>query len=116
MADFLDQQFARLSALERQVMYWLAVHKGWVSLEQLQKDLQDSIEVQQFLEYLNGLQWRSMVESRVGHIALGPLVLEYVSYKLIQQLNKETGCPERLNQSATIKSDAREDIREIPVK
>ena len=35
----LDQQFCRLSSLEHNVMYWLAINRGWTSLSELESDI-----------------------------------------------------------------------------
>ena len=37
--NVLEQQFSRLSALEREIMYWLAIEREAVSLDELDEDL-----------------------------------------------------------------------------
>jgi hypothetical protein len=38
-ADILEQPFKRLSDLEKQIIYWLAIHRHPVLLSQLQTDI-----------------------------------------------------------------------------
>jgi hypothetical protein len=55
----LDEQFHRLSELEKQVMYWLAIAREWISLAELREDFVPSPPQHILLEALLSLVRRS---------------------------------------------------------
>lgn len=59
---FLDQQFHRLSALEKRVMYYLASNREWVTLPKLLEDVAPTTSDHELLEALEYLQQRSLIE------------------------------------------------------
>jgi hypothetical protein len=50
ISELLDQQFNRLSVLEQQVMYWLAIAREWITLEELQADIVPTVSQRELLE------------------------------------------------------------------
>lgn len=90
--DILEQQFNRLSRLEKQVAYCLAIHYQPVSLSQLQSDI-GLIKKSQIIEALQSLSWRSLIEKATGDseviFTLPPVVMKYVSNKFIEQVCEE---------------------------
>jgi WD40 repeat protein len=89
--DLLDQQFHRLTALEREIMYWLAINREPISLAQLQADFVAYVPPRELLESLSSLQRRSLIEKSAGGFTQQPVVMEYVSNHLIEQVCKEIG-------------------------
>ncbi|MGB3138011.1 MAG: NB-ARC domain-containing protein, partial [Nodosilinea sp.] len=89
LQHLLDQQFQRLSELEQSVMYWLAINHDWTSISELVEDLQPVVSRSQVLEVLESLRWRSLIETRSGHYTQQPVVMEYVSDRLIEQCSCE---------------------------
>jgi hypothetical protein len=57
--DLLDQHFDRLSELEKSVMYWLAINREPVSVQELQDDIVPPVTKPRLLEALKGLVGRS---------------------------------------------------------
>ncbi|MEM9092092.1 MAG: NB-ARC domain-containing protein, partial [Cyanobacteria bacterium P01_F01_bin.53] len=120
IADLLQQQFNRLSTLEKQVMYWLAIQREWMSLNELQTDLVPAISRRTLLEALESLQLRSVIERRLPgqHHPLGftqqPVVMEYVAETLIEQCFTELrqGKPDIFNSHALMKAQAKDYIRQ----
>ncbi len=111
----LNQQFERLSALERDVMYWLAVERNPTSLEELNAYLLYPPSRGELLEALKSLRRRSLIE-RVGRGAvftLQPVVLEYVTARLVEQVSEEvrSGSPSLLRKYALMRGQAKEYIR-----
>ena len=84
--DLLQQQFNRLSALEQQVMYWLAVNRDPIALTDLETDVVSGVVSRQLLEVLNSLGRRCLVERNEGQWLLQPVVMEYVTNRLIEQV------------------------------
>ncbi|KAM3108457.1 WD40 domain-containing protein [Phormidesmis sp. 146-33] len=93
IADLLAQQFDRLSAIEQQVMYWLAINREGVSLAELRQDTMPVIAQRAFLEAMESLHQRSLVEK----VALTgkklftqqPVVMEYVTERLLVEVCEE---------------------------
>ncbi|MGB5961939.1 MAG: NB-ARC domain-containing protein [Coleofasciculaceae cyanobacterium] len=90
--DILEQQFNRLSKLEKQVAYWLAIHYQPVSLSQLQNDI-GLVKKSQLIDALQSLSWRSLIEKATGDVevifTLPPVVMKYVYNKFIEQVCEE---------------------------
>jgi NB-ARC domain len=76
----LEQQFNRLSDLEKQIMYWLARNQEWDSLTELRSQLVPEVSKQELVDALNSLQRRFLIErSRdIAPFALQPLVKRYL--------------------------------------
>ncbi|NKB17163.1 MAG: hypothetical protein HC770_01990, partial [Pseudanabaena sp. CRU_2_10] len=85
----LDEQFRRLSDLEKQVMYWLAINREWVSLAELYEDFVTSPPPHTLLETLLSLVRRSLIEKNAGRFSLQPVVMEYVTEQLIGNICEE---------------------------
>ncbi|MGB8701883.1 MAG: NB-ARC domain-containing protein, partial [Thermosynechococcaceae cyanobacterium] len=85
----LDRQFERLSDAECSIMYWLAINRQWTAVSQLQADIVPGIAKVQLLEALESLSWRSLIESRSGSYTQQPVVMEYVTERLFEQVVTE---------------------------
>ncbi|HEV2582496.1 MAG TPA: NB-ARC domain-containing protein [Ktedonobacteraceae bacterium] len=85
--DLLEQQFQRLSTMERYVLYWLAIERENVSLHTLEKKLRHQINRRTLLEALDSLHRRSIIEVRSdGQFLLQPLIMDYVTGKYVALL------------------------------
>jgi WD40 repeat protein/class 3 adenylate cyclase len=96
ISDLLEQQFNRLTVLEQQMMYWLAIEREWASLSTLREDLVSPAAPRALLESLESLQQRSLIEKMIspltGKIAMftqQPVVMEYVTERLIEHISRE---------------------------
>lgn len=118
ISELLDQQFNRLAALEQQVMYWLAISREWITLEELQADIVPTVSQSELLETLASLQGRSLIESsRIG-FSQQPVVMEYMTQQLIKQFYYAISARELgfLNQYALIKAQTKDYIREAQTR
>ncbi len=88
--DILDQQFKRLSPLEKQIVYWLAIHRQPVLLSQLQIDILGSVKKSELIEVLQSLGWRSLIEKSTEPsevlFTLPPVVMKYVTNQFVEQV------------------------------
>jgi WD40 repeat protein/DNA-binding XRE family transcriptional regulator len=91
ITDLLNEQFARLSALEQSVLYWLTIQRESVTLDELLSLLVSPLPRVQLLEAVEGLHRRSLLErgKRAGSFTLQSVVLEYVTTVLIEQAGRE---------------------------
>ncbi|OYD96388.1 hypothetical protein CDG76_06185 [Nostoc sp. 'Peltigera membranacea cyanobiont' 210A] len=98
----LEQQFERLSNLERVVMYWLAINRESISLCNLQEDLTSLVIPHKLLEAIESLIRRSLIDKFQSTLSekngllftLHSVVMEYVTSKLIQQTYQEIATQE----------------------
>ena len=111
----LQLQFERLSEEEQAVMYWLGIERELVSLEVIAEELFPPLPRKQVLEVVEALMRRSLIErgSQGAMFTLQPMVLEYVTERLIEQVSKEIehGKPFLLISHALLKAQSKEYIR-----
>jgi WD40 repeat protein len=116
--DLLDQQFSRLSDIECEVMYWLAINREPISLTDLQEDIILPIPPQKLLEAVESLTRRSLIEKSASLFTLQPVVMEYVTNQFVEQVCQEivTQNLELLRNYALMKAQAKDYIREAQVR
>ncbi len=85
----LDEQFARLTPLEYELMVWLAVEREAISYQALAANLVSSVPQRALLEALRALQRRSLLEKAGDGFALQNVVLEYTTERLISGVCRE---------------------------
>jgi WD40 repeat protein len=115
----LDHQFHRLSEREQEIMYWLAIDREAVSLDDLQSDIVHSITKQELFEALNSLRRRSMIEaSGIGLVTLQPVIMEFVTDNFIKQISEEvtTEACRFLESHALIKAQTKDYIRDSQIR
>src|SRR2546426_10553072 len=91
ITHLLQEQWVRLSALEQTLLWWLAILREPVTLEELQAVLVAPLAPAQILEAVDGLRRRSLVErgQRPGSFTLQSVVLEFVTDRLITTASQE---------------------------
>ncbi|MEZ4621676.1 MAG: WD40 repeat domain-containing protein [Caldilineaceae bacterium] len=85
----LDQQFTRLSALERDILVWLAIEREAITVPTLRNNLLSPIGMGQLLEALHSLQNRSFLEPRGAGLTLQNVIIEYTTEYLVEQVCQE---------------------------
>src|SRR6266436_762435 len=93
ITELLDEQWARLSSLEQTVLYWLAIVREPVTLDDLLAVLVAPRAHVQVLEAVDGLRRRCLIErgQRAGSFTLQSVVLEYVTTRLVATASEEIG-------------------------
>jgi len=122
----LDQQFNRLSELEKQVMFWLAINREPVSLSELQADIVPLISRPKLLEVLESLSLRSLIEratpTLIEKSATGftqqPVVMEYMTEQFIEQVYEAIAREDiqLLMKYALIKAQAKDYVRASQIR
>jgi WD40 repeat protein/serine/threonine protein kinase len=116
ITDLLDEQFARLSALEQTVLYWLAIMREPVTLDELLVLLACPLPRAQMFQAIDSGYQRSLIEcgKRPGSFTLQAVVMEYMTMVLIAEAISEIQ-QHRLNkliQYSLEQAHAREYVRQ----
>ena len=86
--DLLGQQVQRLSLVEREILDWLAIHRVPSSLVGLSADWVGPVTMGQLLQAIAALKNRSLIEKTAEGWTLQPVVMEYVTAELVQQVSQ----------------------------
>jgi len=85
----LDQQFARLTEMERDLLVWLAVEREPLPLHEMARNLISPPARGKLIEAVRALQHRSLVEKTEGGFMLQNVVTEYLTDYLVKQVCQE---------------------------
>jgi DNA-binding MarR family transcriptional regulator len=132
LPNLLSQQFERLSALEMEIIYWLAIENLPISLSELREDMQFSgASLSQLVSALESLKRRSLLEEQPSLegseviFALQPVIGKYITNQLIEQLCQdicavvETQSIDELGllrSHALVKEQEEDDVKEIKIR
>ena len=126
----LDEQFARLSDLERDILIWLAIEREAITVPILRDNLLHFSASRSVLEAVRSLQQRSLLETSGAGVTLQNVIIEYTTAYLVEQMSQEierggarawgeregfafsalaTSC---LNRFALLKTQAKEYVRQ----
>lgn len=92
ISTLLEGQFMRLSPIEQEIIYWLAIARKPISLPELRENMLLPISQRELLEAVASLGRRSLIEKIPGNEAvfsLQPAVMEYVTNHFIEQICNE---------------------------
>lgn len=89
--DLIERQFNRLSAVEKEVMFWLAINRDITSFTELRDDVICPISRQKLPSVLRSLKHRFLIETTPDGFTQQPVVMEYVTQRLIEQVSRELG-------------------------
>ena len=117
--DLLDPQFRRLSEQEQEIMYWLAIEHQAMFFQHLWTNIAHRISKNVLLETLESLCRRSFIEIGYGgRYSLQPVISEYVTEKLTQQIYHELDTEDLkfFRHVALTRAQARENVRNIQAR
>ncbi len=93
LLNLLYTQFERLSKVEKDVLYWLALKRRPVSLASLRRDLSSYASGSEAINALESLRWRSLIEKVTEEqqvcFMLEPVVMKYVNKKFVTECSRE---------------------------
>ncbi|MBD2004850.1 MULTISPECIES: NB-ARC domain-containing protein [Cyanophyceae] len=90
--DLLEQQFERLSPLQQQIMYWLAINREGGTPAKLQEEILLKVSGPELFEALESLHTRSLIETADTGLTLQPVIMEYVTQRFINIIEQEITC------------------------
>lgn len=114
----LDNQFARLSTLEQELLLWLAISREPTTPRVLAADLVQSPSRAALVEALRNLQHYSLVELHAGTIALQNVVTEYLTGRLVERFVSElsSGDLDWAVRFAVLKTNVKDYVRQSQVR
>ncbi len=83
--DLLELELSYLSNLEKEIIYWLAISRSFISLEELGHYIEISQRKLNFLNSINCLIRRSLIIKNNSTYALMPIMKSYLRRKLVKQ-------------------------------
>jgi len=116
--DLLDQQFERLLHPEKEIMYWLAINREPLALSELREDVVSPRRKPNLLAALESLGRRSLIEQNETLFTLQPVVMEYVTDRLIEQVCEEIASQkiELFQCHALAKGTAKDYVRDTQIR
>lgn len=132
LPTLLHQQFERVSALEGEIIYWLAIENIPISLSDLKTDMQFSgASLSQILAALESLKRRSLLEEQpsiedsAALFTLQPVIMKYITNQLIEHVSSDIGAVLEtlsiaklglLRTHALVNEQEQEDVKEIQIR
>ena len=117
--NLLDQQFHRLSELEQEVIYWLAIAREDTSIDELRSDMLHYVAQGTLVEALHSLRRRSMIETNAQALfMLQPEIMEYVTARFVKQIVQEFEVEEirLLSRHTLIKARTKDYVRNSQIR
>jgi len=115
----LKIQYERLSPLEMQIIYWLAINREPVSIATLREDIFSPALRQEVPDALESLVRRSLIQKTGGgNFMLQNVVMEYTTERFIAEVVTEIERENLLsfNSHALIKATAKDYVRETQIR
>jgi WD40 repeat protein len=116
--NLLERQFNRLTDTEKEIMYWLAIERESVTLQELQENSVSSTSSGEILPALASLQRRSIIEKTAASFTQQPVVMEYITGALIDRVCEEI-MQQKINlfrSHALVKAQAKDYLRETQIR
>ena len=114
----VEQQFNRISDIEKSIMYWLCVYGDVTPTGIFRDDIVPTIRPDKLIESLQSLVERSLIEKNSTGFTQQPVIMEYTMDLLIDQISEEIQSGEitLFSSHALIKALSKDYIREIQVR
>ena len=74
--QLLVRQINRLTPLEKDIMYWLAINREPVAWQTLQSDLVESVPLNKVLQAIDSLERRSLIERDRSEITQQAVIMD----------------------------------------
>ncbi|RIK35421.1 MAG: hypothetical protein DCC55_30365 [Chloroflexi bacterium] len=116
--ELLDQQFMRLSPVEQELLYWFAIERDATGLARLQQDTLSPTSPQDIQEALQSLRRRSLIEQTKAGFTLQPIVLDYMTQRLVIRMGAEihSGEIHLLHSHTLVKAQSKDYVRQVQIR
>lgn len=120
LRELLDWHFERLSDREKEILYWLVIHRESISLSDLKDDLVSVIAQENLGENLRSLQSKLPLEKSDNskYFTLQPVLIEYITDKFITQICEQIkiGQLNLFNNHALILANSKDYVKESQIR
>ncbi len=118
IAQMLDEQFDRLSEVEKSILYWLAINREPVLIEELVGDVLQPLPQSLLQNELHSLIRRSLVQRVAKGFTLQNVIMEYAIDRFVKAVDLElqTGQLLLFNNYALLKATAKAHVREAQIR
>jgi hypothetical protein len=115
--NFFDCQFERLQSIEKEIMYWLLIEHEPVSFQELKENFVPKVHPLELAEGLKSLQRRSLVEKNQGLFTQQPVLMEYITNRIVKQVCEEISTQQisLLRSHCLFKTMAKDYIRDAQI-
>ncbi|MEO1096029.1 MAG: NB-ARC domain-containing protein [Cyanobacteria bacterium J06638_28] len=112
--SLLDQHMTRLAPLERSILFWLAINREPVGLDELMEDLLPPVTKREVRSALRGLSDRYLIEAVGKQFTLQNVIMEFATERFVEQVSKELKIQQfdLFHTHALIKATSKDYVRE----
>ena len=116
--DMLDEQFTRVTTLEREILFWLVIVRKALPLPALSHHLISNHAHANIIEVMHSLRRRSLIEKTTDGFTLQNVIMEYVNAQLVAEACSEVelGNLHVLHRHPLMQAQAKEYIREAQIR
>lgn len=116
--QLLTKQFERLTSLEREIMYWLAINREPVAWQALKTDFVNPVPLGDILKAVDSLDRRSLLEKDKSRITQQPVIMNYLVGELIEGVCQEIKGRQinLLRSHALVKADAKDYVYQAQIR
>ena len=116
--SLLDQHLARLAPLERSILFWLAINREPVGMDELMEDLLPPVTKREVRSALRGLSDRYLIETVGKQFTLQNVIIEFTTDRFVEQVINELNAQQfdLFNTHALIKATSKDYVRETQLR
>ncbi|MFE4105974.1 WD40 domain-containing protein [Almyronema epifaneia] len=116
--SLLDQHLTRLAPLERSILFWLAINREPVGLDELMEDLLPPVTKREVRSALRGLSDRYLIETVDKQFTLQNVIMEFATDRFVGQVFKELNTQkfDLFHTHALIKATVKNYVRETQIR
>ena len=116
--QLLVRQINRLTRLEKDIMYWLAINREPIAWQTLQSDLVKTVPINEILQAIESLERRYLLERDRAKITQQAVIMDYFISELITQTSHEISQQKQsfLHRYVLVKANARDYIRQAQIR
>ncbi|MGB7084594.1 MAG: NB-ARC domain-containing protein, partial [Phormidesmis sp.] len=116
--QLLVRQINRLTPLEKDIMYWLAINREPIAWQTLQSDLVKTVPLNKILQAIDSLERRYLLERDRSKITQQTVIMDYFTSELIAQICHEISHQKQsfLQRYVLVKANARDYIRQAQIR
>ncbi len=118
ISQMLDEQFDRLSDVEKSILYWLAINREPVLIEELVEDILPPLSQSLLQDEVHSLVRRSLVQRVSKGFTLQNVIMEYTIDRFVKEVDLEirTGQLVMFDRFALLKATAKGHVREAQIR